>query len=177
VENTAVTGSSDKSNKKHIELTLEPEFVNDSIPLEDLTSKTLVQVSVTSIEDHGIIASLGLPNLTGFIKKSALGTYSVDNIKEGQVMLAGVVHKPKNNVLQLSLDLKATKTPVGDVSDIGSLLPGDSVQLLVSEVRTAGAGGKILGMLDATIDQLHIGSASVAENKTVYCFQGITNSR
>lgn len=177
VENTAVTGSSDKSNKKHIELTLEPEFVNDSIPLEDLTPKTLVQVSVSSIEDHGIIVSLGLPNLTGFIKKSALGTYSVDNLKEGQVMLACVAHKPKNNVLQLSLDLKATKTPVGDVSDIGSLLPGDAVQILVSGVRNAGAGGKILGMLDATIDQLHIGSASVAENKTVYCKQSMSNSR
>ena len=177
VENTAVTGSSDKSNKKHIELTLEPEFVNDSIPLEDLIPKTLLQVSVSSIEDHGIIVSLGLPKLTGFIKKSALGAYTVENIKEGQVMLACVVHKPKNNVLQLSLDLKASKTPVGDVSDIGSLLPGDAVQLLVSEVRSAGAGGKILGMLDATIDQLHIGGASVVENKTVLHVRSIVNSR
>jgi rRNA biogenesis protein RRP5 len=166
VENTAITGSSE-TKKKHIELSLEPELVNTSLALDDILPKTLLQISVSSIEDHGAVVSLGLPGLTGFIKKSALGGYTVDKINEGQVFLACVEHRPKNKVVQLSLDLKPTQTPIQDVSDIASLLPGDTVQCLVSEVRDSGIGGKILGMLDATIDQLHIGGDLIAENKTV----------
>lgn len=175
VENTAISSSSDSSKKKHIELSLQPELVNSSIFTDDILPKTLLQVSVSSIEDHGIIVSLGLPNLSGFIKKSSLGKYTIDEIKEGQVFLACVEHKPKNKVVQLSLDLKASQKAIADVSDIASLLPGDTVQCLVSEVRAAGAGGKILGMLDATIDQLHIGTASITENKNVSVIDCISN--
>jgi rRNA biogenesis protein RRP5 len=146
---------------------VEPELVNSSIPLDDVTSKSLLQVSVTSIEDHGLIVSFGHDEFTGFIKRSALGHYNVDNIREGQVFLASVIHRPKNKVIQMSLDLKSTQTPINDVGDISSFLPGDTVQFLISEVRAAGAGGKVMGMLDATIDQFHIGSAKISENKTV----------
>jgi hypothetical protein len=65
------------------------------------------------------------------------------------------------------LNLKKSQKPTADVADIGSLLPGETVKCLLSEVRAAGAGGKILGMLDATIDQLHIGQASVSDNQNV----------
>src|SRR5204862_28070 len=102
MENTAATTSSETSKKKHIALSLEPELVNSSILADDIIPKTLLQVSVSSIEDHGIIVSLGLPNLTGFIKKSSLGSSTIENIKEGQVLLACVEHKPKNKVVQLS---------------------------------------------------------------------------
>jgi rRNA biogenesis protein RRP5 len=167
VENTALSGTTHKSKKKHIALSIEPEMVNASISNDDVLPKTLLQVSVNSIEDHGFIVSTGLANLTGFIKKSALGGLAVDNIKEGQVFLACVLQRPKNGVVQLSLDLKASQTPIADVTDVSSLLPGDTVQCLVTEVRDIGAGGKILGILDATIDQLHIGTTAVAENKNV----------
>jgi rRNA biogenesis protein RRP5 len=166
VENTAITGSSE-SQKKHIDLSLEPELVNASLALDDILPKTLLQISVSSVEDHGAVVSLGLPRLSGFIKKTALGGYTVDKLHEGQVFLACVEHRPKNKVVQLSLDLKATQAPIKDVSDIASLLPGNTVQCLVSEIRDAGVGGKILGMLDATIDQLHISGDLIAENKTV----------
>ena len=166
VENTGITGSID-SKRKHIELSVEPELVNAGTQLDDILPKKLLQVSVSSIEDHGLIVSLGIPNLTGFIKKTALGAYSLDTIKEGQVFLASVDHRPKNKVVQLGLDLNSTKTPIKDVTDIATLLPGDTVQFLVSEVRSAGAGGKILGMLDATIDQQHIGTSTITENKQI----------
>jgi rRNA biogenesis protein RRP5 len=166
VENTAVTGS-DKSQKKHIELSIEPELVNASIVPADILPQSILQVSVSSIEDHGIIVSLGLPILSGFIKNSSLGSYSIDKIKEGQVFLACVEQRPKNKVVQLTLNLIKSHKPTADVADIGSLLPGETVKCLLSEIRAAGAGGKILGMLDATIDQLHIGQASVSDNQNV----------
>lgn len=165
VANTAISASSDK--KKHIELSLHPTLVDASIPEADIVPNTLLQASVISIEDHGIIVSLGLPNLTGFINKSLLGGYKIENINEGQVFLACVVHKPNNKVVQLSLDLTPSRAPIPDFSDIASILPGATVQFLVSEIREAGAGGKILGLLDATIDRLHIGESSVSENKMV----------
>ena len=168
VENTVtnITGSSE-SKKKHIELSLEPELVNSSLANDDILPKTLLQASVTSVEDHGIIVALGLPHLTGFIKKTHLRGVSIESVRDGQVFLASVEHRPKNKVVQLSLDLNSSKTPIKDVSDIASLLPGDTVQCLITEVREAGAGGKILGMLDATIDQFHIGTESILENKNV----------
>lgn len=165
IENTTHTSASDKTKKKHIELSLEPELVNDGIHVDDILPKTLLQVYVSSVEDHGVIVSLGLPNLSGFIRNSALGLYTIENIHVGQLFLAVVEHKPKNKVVQLSLDLKSSQMPIKDVSDIASLLPGDTVQCLISEVRAAGAGGKVLGMLDATIDKLHLGSSSIDENK------------
>jgi rRNA biogenesis protein RRP5 len=167
VENTAVTGSSDKPRKKRIELSLEPELVNASIAIDDILPNTLLQVSVTSVEDHGVIVSVGLSKLTGFIRNPSLGGYSLDKIKEGQIFLACVEHRPKNKVVPLSLDLQSSRKPIADVSDIASLLPGDTVQCLVTEVRAAGAGGKILGMLDATIDRPHVGEALVGDNKIV----------
>ena len=100
VENTAISGATNKSKKKHIELSIEPELVNASISQEDILPKTLLQVSVNSIEDHGFIVSLGLPKLTGFIKKSALGGHAIDSIKEGQVFLACVLQRPKNGVVR-----------------------------------------------------------------------------
>src|SRR6202043_820918 len=102
---------------------------------DDILPKTLLQVSVNSIEDHGFIVSTGLANLTGFIKKSALGGLAVDNIKEGQVFLACVLQRPKNGVVQLSLDLKTSQTPIADVTDVSSLLPGDTIQCLLTEIR------------------------------------------
>ena len=167
IENTMHTSTSDKTETKHLELSIEPELVNAGLQLDDILPKTLVQVSLSSIEDHGIIVSLGLPNLSGFIKNSALGSYAVENMHVGQVFLAVVQHNPKNTVVQLSLDLKLAQTQIKDVSDIASLLPGDTVQCLISEVRAVGAGGKVLGMLDATIDKLHSGSVPIEENKTV----------
>lgn len=167
IENTTHTEISDKTKKKHIELSVEPELVNAGVHLDDILPKTLLQVSVSSVEDHGIIVSLGLDKVSGFIKNSALGSYKVENIHVGQVFLAVVEHRPKNKVAQLSLDLESSSTPIGDVSDITSLLPGDTVQCLLSEVRSAGAGGKVLGMLDATIDKLHTGAVSIDENQTV----------
>jgi len=167
IENTMHTSASDKTETKHLELSVEPELVNAGLQLDDILPKTLVQVSLSSIEDHGVIVSLGLPTLSGFIKKSALGSYAVENMHVGQVFLAVVQHTPKNTVVQLSLDLKLAQTQIKDVSDIGSLLPGDTVQCLISEVRAVGAGGKVLGMLDATIDKLHSGSVTIEENKTV----------
>ena len=173
IENTTHIAVSDNTKKKHIELSLEPEVVNGCVHFEDiLRPKTLLQVSVSSFEDHGIIVDLGLENFSGFIKTSALGSYAVENIHIGQVFLAVVKDKPKNKVVQLSLDLEASRTPIKDVIDIADLLPGDTVQCLVSEVRAAGAGGKVLGMLDATIDKLHIGTASVDENETVRDYLG-----
>jgi rRNA biogenesis protein RRP5 len=162
------TAASDRSKKKHIDLSLEPELVNAEIDKEDVLKHKLLQVSVTSIEDHGIIVSFGHATLTGFIKKSALGEYDLDNVREGQVFLACVEQRPKNNVVQLSLNLKPSRTPIGDVADISSLLPGDTVQYLVTEVGRAGSGGKILGMLDGIIDKYHTREASITENKIVY---------
>ena len=171
IENTVVSGASDKlSKKKHVELSLEPELVNAPLSPDDILSGTLVQVSVSSIEDHGLIVSLGLPGLTGFVKLASLGSYNVDDIKEGQVFLASVERTPTNNVVQLSLDLKASQKVIDDVSDIRSLLPGDKVRCLVSEVRAAGIGGKVLGMLNAIIDQFHLGGADIQENSNVILF-------
>ena len=169
VENTAINKSSDTAQRKHIQLSLEPEVVNSSVAIEDILPKTILQVSVSSIEDHGIIVSLGLSKLNGFIKKSLLGRQSYESIKVGQVFLACVVQRPKNRVVQLSLDLDTAQSPLADVSDIGSLLPGSLVQCLVTEIKAAGAGGKILGVLDGTIDKFHVGDAPIKDNTNVRC--------
>ncbi|KAI9785381.1 MAG: rRNA biogenesis protein rrp5 [Geoglossum umbratile] len=162
------TGTTAKG-KKRIELSIHPRLANRGLSKQELVINSMVQASVTSVEDHGLVMDLGLddPKIRGFMSSKEVG-HNVDHsqIREGAVFLCLVTGLSSNgNIVKLSADaqkagnLKKSNLVV-EAPTVDAFLPGTAVELLVSEVRHDGIVGKIMGMLDVTADLIHSGGAT-----------------
>lgn len=93
-------------NKRHIELSVDPRHVNASLDADSVVQNSMIQASVRSVEDHGVIMNLGLadPDVRGFVSKKELGAaFEIDDVEQGQVMLCLVTGKGSNGqVLKLA---------------------------------------------------------------------------
>lgn len=165
-------------SKRHIELSLDPGHVNGRLSEDNFVTNSTIQASVRSVEDHGIIMDLGLPDASvrGFISKKDLGAaYNLTQLEEGQVMLCLVTGKGSNGkVLKLCPDPNKfsvtipgnVKLPVvSDAPTVDAFQPGTAVEILVTESGGKGVVGKIMGMLDVTADAIH--SEAFAEEDMV----------
>ncbi|KAF2873845.1 hypothetical protein BDV95DRAFT_489219 [Massariosphaeria phaeospora] len=153
--------------RKRIELSLHPKLVNQGISKSSLTVNSVVQASVISNEDHGLVMDMGLdePGLKGFLSKRELDP-KVDfaSIQEGTVfmcLVSGV--NPDGRIVKLSADhqkagnLKKLST-LTNAPTVDVFLPGAVVDLLVTDSTLNTVTGKILGLIDATVDTVHSGS-------------------
>lgn len=155
--------------KKRIELSINPRLANTGLKKADLVVNSMVQATVTSVEDHGLIMDLGLdePDVRGFMSSKELG-HDVDytSIEEGAVLLCLVTGLSSNgNIIKLSADRqKAGNTRktnfLTDAPSVDSFLPGTAVEILVAEVSSLGIAGKVMGLLDVTADLIHSGDAA-----------------
>jgi rRNA biogenesis protein RRP5 len=156
-------------SKRHIELSIDPSQVNGGLDAGNVVVNSMIQTSVRSVEDHGIIMDLGLSDSTikGFIgKKELVGIYNISDVQEGQVMLALVTGKGSDGKV-----LKLTPNPnsfsvagagnklraVNDAPTIEGFQPGTAVDMLITESSSKGVVGKIMGVLDASADVIHSG--------------------
>ncbi|KAF2088033.1 nucleic acid-binding protein [Saccharata proteae CBS 121410] len=161
------TTSSLQKNKKRIELSVNPRETNTRISKSDLVANAMVQASVVSVEDHGLVMDLGLADgeIKGFMSSKEVG-HAVDHtkIEQGAVFLCVVTGTSSNGkIVKLSADYQRigntkkanylTEAPTIDV-----FLPGTAVEMLVTDVMSTGIIGQIMGMLDATADIVHVGA-------------------
>jgi rRNA biogenesis protein RRP5 len=174
----AVTSTEESSSrtttrtKKHIELSLDPKLSNSGLSRSNVVVGCTIQVSVISIEDHGLIVDLGFEGqTTGFISTEDLGSaVKLSSIKTGTVILCLVTGLTSNGrTIQLSANeekLGSTVKPhiLSTAPTIDPFLPGTAVEVLLSDVTDSGLAGKIIGMLDATADLVHSGSAAGAND-------------
>ena len=169
VTSTQQEESSGAKGKRHIELSILPKEANSGLTKKDLVTNSMVQASVLSIEDHGLVMDLGLEEtgVRGFMSSKELGPdVDMSKVAEDSVYLCLVTGKSSNgNVLKLSADPKkigAVKqgTYLTDAPTVDSFLPGTAVELLVSEVTSSGIAGKIMGLLNISADFIHSGAAS-----------------
>ncbi|KIW33568.1 uncharacterized protein PV07_00407 [Cladophialophora immunda] len=147
--------------RKRIELSVEPAMTNVGLDRSNLVAGAVVQVSVSSIEDHGLVVDLALEDgkVRGFIPRKQLpsGT-SFPTIKVGAVLLCHVLEMSSNNkVVKLSADLFKTPT-LKSAPSVDTFLPGTKAEILINNVTDAGISGKLMGMLDVTADIVHSGS-------------------
>jgi len=161
-------GASTK-NKKRIELSLNPRQANSGLKKSDLVINSIVQASVKSVEDHGLVMELGLDDesVRGFMSSKEVG-HNVDqaHIEEGAVFLCLVIGLSSNgNIIKLSADpqrmgnIKKSNYLV-DAPTVDSFMPGTAVELLVADVTPSGIAGKLMGLLDVTADLVHSGAGS-----------------
>ena len=173
----AVTSTEEESSrsksrvKKHIELSLDPKLSNAGLSRSNIAVGCTVQVSVMSVEDHGVIVDLGFADgqTTGFISTQELGSsITLSSVKTGAVFLCVVTASTSNG---RTIKLAASEEILGSVEKshllntaptIDVFLPGTAVEVLLSDVTDTGLAGKIMGMLDATADLVHSGAAASA---------------
>jgi rRNA biogenesis protein RRP5 len=167
-------GSSGDQNKtkRRIELSLDPSLANSGLTPSDLVVGCTVQASISSVEDHGLVMELGISEgIKGFLAKKELGhDFTMAKATQGQVLLCTVTGIGSNGkIIKLSADLEQKPSKKGKIAGgkgtwwvsqaptINAFLPGTGVEVLVTEVgKKGGLVGKIMGMLDATIDYFHI---------------------
>ena len=169
VTSTQHEEASGAKGKRHIELSINPRQANSGLTNADFVTNNMIQASVLSIEDHGLVMDVGIADagVRGFMSSKELGpNIDIAAVKEGSVYLCLVLGKSSNgNTIKLSADpqkIGSIKkgTYLMDAPTVDSFLPGAAVDVLVSEVTASGITGKIMGLLDVTADLIHSGAAS-----------------
>ena len=166
VVSTSEEATSGVKSKRHIELSINPRKANSGLKIEDIVAGSMLQASVSSVEDHGLVMNLGLTdgNIRGFISSKQIGR-SITDVRKGAVFLSLVTKQKSNsNVINLCADpLVAGDVKkanfLADAPSIDSYLPGTAVEIMISDVSSSGVTGKVMGLLDVTADFVHSGAA------------------
>ncbi|KAI9801570.1 MAG: hypothetical protein M1825_003249 [Sarcosagium campestre] len=162
-------GSPLHKGRRHIELSLNPRQANSGLKKSDMVPNSMIQASVKSVEDHGLIMDIGLEDdsIRGFMSSKDVG-HSIDysGIKEGTVFLCLVTGLSSNGkILKLSADTAKSgiikkSNYLSEAPTVDAFLPGTAIELIVTEVTTSGVSGQVMGMLDVTADVVHSGASS-----------------
>ncbi|KAF2826020.1 nucleic acid-binding protein [Ophiobolus disseminans] len=166
---TCVTATTDDSARarKRLELSIDPKLVNKGLTKHKMPVNSMIQASVVSNEDHGLVMDLGLddPKIKGFLPKGELGpTVEHAKVQEGAVFLCLVTGlNTDGRIVKLSADhSKAGNLTKGNVlteaPTIDVFLPGTAVDVLIADTTASTVTGKILGLVDATADAYHSGA-------------------
>ncbi|KAL4787905.1 hypothetical protein BJX76DRAFT_353703 [Aspergillus varians] len=156
-------------SKRRIELSIDPRSANSGLQKTDLVVDTAVQASVVSVEDHGAVMDLGIEgsDIKGFMSSKEIDPRTdYSTIKEGSVFLCMVTgQNDSGNVIKLSANLQSSgsikKSHFLSVAPtINSFVPGAAAEILLTDVTPTGMIGKIMGMLDTTVDLVHSGGAT-----------------
>ncbi|KAL5120009.1 rRNA biogenesis protein rrp5 [Pleosporales sp. CAS-2024a] len=164
-----VTCTTDDSARprKRLELSIEPKLVNKGLSRRTMPVNSMVQASVVSNEDHGLVMDLGLDDakLKAFLPKGELGPkIQHAKVQEGAVFMCLVTGlNSDGRIVKLSADhTKAGNLTKGHVlteaPTIDVFLPGAAVDVLVADTTASTLTGKILGLVDATADAYHSGA-------------------
>ncbi|KAI4197457.1 MAG: hypothetical protein LQ350_005896 [Teloschistes chrysophthalmus] len=168
-EKEAASGS---KGKRHIELSINPRRANAGLRESDFIVDSMVQASVKSVEDHGLIMDLGVEGHTikGFMSSKEIGKeFNLSSVQEGSVFLCLITGlSSSGNVVKLSADTqKAGHLKKGrfltDAPNIDCFLPGTAIEILISEVTSSGVIGKAMGVLDVTADVVHAGAMAASK--------------
>lgn len=174
ISTSSASESVDHKSKRRIELSVDPQRGNAGLEEKDVVINSMLQASVRSVEDHGVIMDLGLANgsVKGFISKKELGSnYSLGKLQDGQVLLCLAASKSSNGKV-INLSANETKFSclatanhsakeakfVSSAPTVDAFLPGTAVEVLVTQAGAFGLSGKVMGMLDVTADVIHSGA-------------------
>ncbi|PYI21088.1 putative rRNA biogenesis protein RRP5 [Aspergillus violaceofuscus CBS 115571] len=160
-------------NRRRIELSVDPRQANSGLSKSDLITNAAVQASVVSVEDHGLVMDLGIEgaDVKGFMSSKEIDPKTDSStIKEGSVFLCMVTGQNANgSVIKLSANLQSAGSIkkshyLSNAPTISSFLPGTAAEILLTDVTSTGMVGKIMGMLDATVDFVQSGANTGKED-------------
>lgn len=162
--------------KKTLEMTIEPEAVNQGIEPVDVAAPNVIQCSVALVEDHGYIMTPGIGALSAFIPhKQVAEPLAVGSVVMCEVLLAtarAVTVRPARGVQAEKAEDKKEKKDKKDkkdskdakdtnavvtISSVDAIHPGQVIDALVAEVSDQGLGLRAFGLVDALVSyaQMH----------------------
>ncbi|GAA5986306.1 hypothetical protein JCM10908_003698 [Rhodotorula pacifica] len=144
---------------RRIELSLEPEKVNEGIAKGDLKRGFTLPAAVHDLEDGGYSLSFGLPPLSSFLPFADAKKLSPTRpLHVGQVVLCRItkIHDNERTISVTVEKADLAATTLDSVSAITSLLPLQLVPALVTAVLPSGLNVKFHGYYDGTIDRFHL---------------------
>ncbi|KAG7754039.1 hypothetical protein KL911_002515 [Ogataea haglerorum] len=166
----AVVVESTKSKKKRIELSIEPSKVNEPIDNEDLVTNAIIQASVKSVEDHGLVLDVGKEKTGGFIAKKDVQSL----VDVGSVLLVNIARKDGRTLICTPVNKLSV---VQTISSIDAILPGMGVEALVTAVTKEGVICKLFGVGNASIPLSHLGVYEFSELKHKFAVGSKLKSR
>jgi rRNA biogenesis protein RRP5 len=146
-----------------VELTLVPEKVNSEIVKADVTSGYLVSGEVISEEDKGWRVGLGLNKEHGLTGVEGWLTTAEAKKAKSTLLPGQLIHAVISSVtaggrvMQLSVNQDLiVESQLGEVSTVGSLLPGHQVSALITSVDNSGLNVQVCGFYEGTLDLAHL---------------------
>lgn len=156
-----VIANQNEKQKKRFELSIEPEQVNSSMDQnDDFIENSIVQASISSIEDHGAILNFGKNiKVSGFISKKELANGNFNNIDVGSVILVNIskVNSRTATCKSPSLTLKKQQA-LSSVSSIDAILPGLFIDATIEKIESDGLICKAFDLCDASLTLQDMGS-------------------
>ncbi|EJD03698.1 uncharacterized protein FOMMEDRAFT_139869 [Fomitiporia mediterranea MF3/22] len=149
---------------RRVELSLIPEQVNSGLNKSDLKKGHTLCAAVKSVEDHGYVLNIGLPDVSGFLRFKAQKDGSSDRRRTGSLMNTIVEKMGDDGRTCILTDSESDfKNAIQkEVTNVSSVLPGTLVQALVTSVVPSGLAVQILGSFEGTIDLYHLPSSTSA---------------
>ncbi|GAA5914525.1 hypothetical protein JCM6882_000408 [Rhodosporidiobolus microsporus] len=154
-------GDENVRQSRRVEMSLEPEKVNEGVAKGDLKRGFILPAVVHDTEeDRGYTLSFGLSSsFTSFLPLSDASKLSPRPLEIGQVILTRITKLHANertcSIAVEKADIAATTTDA--VGSITSVLPGQLVSCLVTAVLpSAGLNVKLHGFFDGTLDAFHL---------------------
>ncbi|KAL4266621.1 rRNA biogenesis protein rrp5 [Pleurotus pulmonarius] len=146
---------------RRVELTLVPERVNQGVQKDDLKPGFTITASVQSVEDHGYVLDLGVPDVPGFLSFKDVQKHCPNNTTQfhiGRLLNVSVAEDAaKGRTCKVTVDPRIyTTTLLTEVSNVTSVLPGTLVQALVTAAHPSGLNLQLLGFFDGTAELLHL---------------------
>ncbi|KZT05820.1 U3 snoRNP-associated protein Rrp5 [Laetiporus sulphureus 93-53] len=156
---------------RRVELSLVPEKVNAGVLKTDLRPGFALTAAIKSVEDHGYILNLGIPDVSGFLsfKEAKKEPFEGDVLEVGRVVNACITKVSGNGrTYSLSVDPAAFRdASLSEVSSVTSILPGTLVQSLVIAVLPDGLNLQVLGYFGGTVDRYQMPLGDVEQNYKV----------
>ncbi|CAE6479265.1 unnamed protein product [Rhizoctonia solani] len=156
---------------RRVELSIRPNEVNVGVSAGDLRAGFYITGAVQSVEDHGYIVDLGIPEVSGFIPYKDKSNPDTKRLSVGQVVTSTVVKLSENKRL-CTLSTKSDAVQNASLTEATSahaLLPGALVSALVTAVVPSGLNLQVLGYFGGTIELFHLpgGTDSIKEGEKV----------
>ncbi|KAF9416170.1 hypothetical protein HW555_006422 [Spodoptera exigua] len=132
-----------------------PQHVNGQTTLKDLQKGNLIQAAVSSVEDHGYVMDIGVPNTTAFLPKA--NTNPEIELDEGMICWCSIKSAPGpgGGVVTLTNDLVALQNSWLRNKTTGPMLPGSNLDFLVDTPLENGIEGHVFKDLTAYVQRQH----------------------
>ncbi|KAK0481607.1 hypothetical protein IW261DRAFT_1550697 [Armillaria novae-zelandiae] len=144
---------------KRVELSLYPDKVNAGVNKTDLIPGFTLTAEVRSFEDHGYQLGLGVPDMAGILTfKDTKGLSDGRSLMVGQLVDVTVQRQSSNGrTCHVTNDPALfSSSSLTEITSVTSVLPGTSVQVLITSIHATGFNVQVLGFFDGTIDRLHL---------------------